>query len=59
MKFSGNKKSPCHSVSIATKGTSCEAARALRGTRFLSAKSAAAAPAGMHRRFLSLRLQTS
>jgi hypothetical protein len=38
MKPTNNKKSPWHSVSIATKNTSCEAARALRSARFLSAK---------------------
>jgi hypothetical protein len=38
MKSSGTKKNPWHAVTIATKSTSCEAARALRATRFLSAK---------------------
>jgi hypothetical protein len=39
MKSGGTKKkNPWHAVAIATKGTSCEAARALRATRFLSAK---------------------
>jgi hypothetical protein len=38
MKPTNNKKSPWHAVSIATKSTSCEAARALRSARFLSAK---------------------
>jgi hypothetical protein len=38
MKSGGTKKSQWHAVAIATKSTSCEAARALRATRFLSAK---------------------
>jgi hypothetical protein len=39
MKSSGSStKSPWHAVTIVTKSTSCEAARALRATRFLSAK---------------------
>jgi hypothetical protein len=38
MKSSGTKKTPWHAVTIATRNTSCEAARALRATRFLSAQ---------------------
>jgi hypothetical protein len=38
MKSSGSKKNSWHAVAIAAKSASCEAARALRGTRFLSAK---------------------
>lgn len=38
MKAGENKKSPWHAVSIATKSSSCEAARALRSARYLSAK---------------------
>ena len=38
MKPTDKKKSAWHAVSITTKSTSCEAARALRSARFLSAK---------------------
>ena len=38
MKADDKKKITWHAVSIATKSTSCEAARALRTARYLSAK---------------------
>jgi hypothetical protein len=38
MKTGDKKKITWHAVSIATKSTSCEAARALRTARYLSAK---------------------